>query len=302
MTRSVALGWRHCLAGRGTCSKRHGRRASPTLQRFVEREGHARVPHGLREDGLGRWVSHQRALARRGELSAERTSLLESVRGWTWQPRETAWEDGYARLREFVTREGHPRVPAGYQDDDGFKLGLWVQNQRARGQRGELSAERTSLLESVRGWTWQPGETAWEDGYARLREFVTREGHPRVPAGYQDDDGFKLGLWVQNQRARGRRGAVSYQRARRLEAVPGWTWHPQEAAWEDGYARLREFVAHEGHARVPQRTIQDGFHLGPWVNTQRMNYLQGKLDRERRAQLEALPGWTWDARQPARAR
>ncbi len=70
------------------------------LQRFVEREGHARVAHDHREDGfrLGRWVSHQRVLQRRGDLSDEHARRLESLPGWTSEPYAADWEDGYARL------------------------------------------------------------------------------------------------------------------------------------------------------------------------------------------------------------
>ena len=138
----------------------------------------------------------------------KRRARLEGLPGWAWDTHEAAWEDGYSRLRVFAAREGHTRVPRGFRDEDGFKLGLWVQNNRARGHRGTLSTERVHRLESVAGWTWDTQEAAWEDAYARLRAFVSREGHCRVPRGYRDDDGFNLGQSVHNQRARGRRGEL----------------------------------------------------------------------------------------------
>jgi hypothetical protein len=60
----------------------------------------------------------------------------------------------------------------------------------------------------------------WQDGYAQLRSFVEREGHSNVPYAYCDGDGFKLGLWVGNQRTRRKRGQIPDDRARRLEALP----------------------------------------------------------------------------------
>ena len=59
---------------------------------------------------------------------------------------------------------------------------------------------------------------------------------------------------------------------------------------------LREFVEREGHARVPQWHREDGYRLGQWVAIQRTAYRGGNLDRERRARLEALPGWMWHPR------
>ena len=276
------------------------------LQRFVEREGHARVAHDHREDGfrLGRWVSHQRVLQRRGDLSDEHARRLESLPGWTSEPYAADWEDGYARLLVFVEREGHARVPSDYRDDDGFRVGKWVQRQRISLRNGQLEGDARLRLESLPGWISDTREAAWEDGYARLVEFVAHAGHSRVPQDYRDDHGFRLGLWVQNQRARGpnaarRRGALSDARIHRLESVGGWSWHPHEASWEDGHRRLKEFVAREGHARVPQRAIQDGFHLGAWVNSQRQQSMQQTLDPQRRAQLEALRGWSWQTREAA---
>ena len=39
----------------------------------------------------------------------------------------------------------------------------------------------------------------------------------------------------------------------------------------------------------------DGYKLGAWVNTQRVNHGKGNLDAGRQHRLQDLPGWTWDA-------
>jgi hypothetical protein len=68
-----------------------------------------------------------------------------------------------------------------------------------RGRRGERGDERGRRLESIPGWTW-------EEGFAHLAHFARREGHSQVPKSYKDDQGFRLGLWVRNQRSLGARG------------------------------------------------------------------------------------------------
>ena len=57
---------------------------------------------------------------------------------------------------------------------------------------------------------------------------------------------------------------------------------------------LEVFLNHEGHPTVPRRfKTTDGYSLGWWVNNQRSG--KDKLSPERRARLESLTGWVWDA-------
>ena len=137
--------------------------------------------------------------------------------------------------------------------------------------------------------------TSWEFWFGLLERFVEREGHARVPHRHEED-GFNLGSWVDNQRyARKGHRKVEPEGHRRLDALPGWTWEPSEAQWEEGFARLKGFVAREGHARVPRGHTEDGFRLGVWVSKQRQAYGRGKLSADRQRWLEELPGWVWDA-------
>jgi hypothetical protein len=198
------------------------------LLAFIEREGHSRVPGSYRDDGhrLGRWVIKQRALRNRGDLSSDRVQRLEALQGWTWDTVEAQWaarwEEGYAQLVRFAERQGHTRVPQGHHEANGYALGRWVHKQRQR--RGRLSEEQRQLLEALPGWTWHPREAIWEKGFAHLERFVKREGHSRVPGAFRGDGGFRLGGWVERQRAAGRRGELSEERIERLEALPGWVW------------------------------------------------------------------------------
>jgi hypothetical protein len=56
------------------------------LERFVKREGHARVAASHVENGyrLGQWVGVQRKTYAKGRLASDRVSRLEAVPGWTW--------------------------------------------------------------------------------------------------------------------------------------------------------------------------------------------------------------------------
>ena len=266
-------------------------------ERFVEREGHARVPlrHVEDEFGLGAWVGKQRRTYKRGKLPGDRRQALEALAGWTWDPHDASWREGLDYVRKFVEREGQARVPNKHVED-GFRLGAWVNSQRTDYKRDELPAKRREALEALDGWTWDRHDAAWQKGLNYTKRFVEREGHARVPLRHVED-GFKVGVWVSDQRETDKRGKLPDGRRQTLEALDGWAWDAHDAAWRKGLDYTKRFVEREGHARVPAGHMQDGFRLGQWVDVQRRTYKRGKLPDSRRRALEALDGWVWSRRE-----
>lgn len=137
--------------------------------------------------------------------------------------------------------------------------------------------------------------SSWEFWFGLLLEYVETRGDARVPKEYEVQ-GFKLGAWAGYQRNRMAKGTLDAVLAARLEALPGWSWNQLDAQWEEAFARLLAFVDTHGHARVGPSYIEDGYRLGRWVAIQRRRYAGGRFDSDRRARLEALPGWSWTPR------
>lgn len=260
------------------------------LTEFAEREGHCQVPQNYRTASgylLGKWVTRQRSA--KDDLSTERRKRLESVSSWVWCVHTEQWELGFRHLIDFLSREGHCRIPNNYQTIDGYRLGQWVGKQRAA--KDDLSAERIERLEAVPGWLWDVLADQWEEGFRMLMEFAEREGHCRVQARYRTADGYCLGTWVCNQRTA--KDELSIVRRKRLETVSGWEWIPFDERWEIGFRHLSEFAKCEGHCRIPQRyRTSEGFRLGEWIGKQRAAI--NDLPVERKERLEAVPGWVWD--------
>jgi hypothetical protein len=270
------------------------------LQTYVAREGHARVPwEHVEADGyqLGQRVGTFRNRYRRGRLAEERVAWLESLVGWTWDAVTEVWETGFAHLVAYRDREGHLDVPAHYWTEDGYPLGSWVRSHRRRGGRRTITEEQRARLAAIPGWSFTPPtQTAWDTALAALTAYATRTGG-RTTARGQVEDGVNIDSWAKGQRARYHRGQLDPDRADRLEQVPGWSWRPQDDAWEEGYRALIQHVEDTGSVAVPRAGTRSGYPVASWAREQRARYADGTLTAARLDRLEAVPGWTWDPRQ-----
>jgi len=263
------------------------------LQEYVKKTGSARVPAAFKtKDGfaLGKWVNRQRTF--KDSLSAERRNLLESsCKDWSWDLLTDQWDEGFEQLKQYVKGNGSARVPQGFKTKDGLNLGSWVGTQRQT--KDSLSVERRSLLESLKGWTWDLHTDQWNEWFAKLQEYVKKTGSARVPAAFKTKDGFTLGSWVNRQRTF--KDSLSAECRKLLESsCKDWSWDSLADQWSEGFEQLKQYVKQNESTRVPQGfKTKGGFALGIWVFTQRRK--KDSLSVERRNLLESsCKDWTWD--------
>ncbi|MGY1738367.1 zinc-ribbon domain-containing protein [Geodermatophilus sp. SYSU D00684] len=150
-----------------------------------------------------------------------------------------------------------------------------------------------------RPWRWQAPPGRFHTGLDLLAAFAEREGHACPPSEHQED-GFALGRWVMAQRRLHRAGKLPPPQAALLTRLTGWIWDYQADRWIRFEDALASYLAREGTARVPQEHVEDGYRLGQKVANLRLQHRRGQLSRERAAQLEQLPGWTWGIRRSSR--
>ena len=117
-------------------------------------------------------------------------------------------------------------------------------------------------------------------------------GHCSVPQRHG-----KLSQWVKNQRAERKKGKLSEERVRKLDAL-GFDCDPRStqpnlAPWDERLGELTKYKADHGHCNVPRSQGS----LGEWVIRQRQAYKKGKLSEERVQKLGEL-GFVWNP-QPA---
>jgi hypothetical protein len=189
-------------------------------------------------------------------------------------------------------------------------MGAWVSRQRGLFDRGRLTHERVQRLETLNGWVWNAIPSGqrrprprseehlakWQNGLTKLKAFVEREGHARVHKAFKTEDGFSLGIWAAIQRQKRSTGRLEDPiQQKELEALPGWSWSPQderhELLWEEGFATLKQFFEREGHLNIRHNELEGDFRLGRWVWRQQLRYKT--MDPVRIQRLEGLSGWVW---------
>ncbi|MEV8058773.1 Helicase associated domain protein [Streptomyces antimycoticus] len=269
---------------------------------------------------VGRWEAQQRRAARAGDLDAWRRELLDEE-GMVWEPGEETWEAKLALFRSYRRAHGHlaPRQDAlwGETDTDAQPIGQHLANIRRTsglGKNPERAQTRAAQLTAIDpDWdcSWP---LDWQRHYRVLAQLAEDE-----PGGYLPDiapgvlfDGDDLGRWLQQQANNWTDlSDKQQQRLTALGVTPAERPDPAAAsdqktagkasmAFQRGVAALAQYIAREGHHRVPRGHIEeitvDGHdtpvkvRLGVFTSNTRSR--RGKLTGAQRAALTEL-GVEW---------
>ncbi|MGQ5609641.1 Helicase associated domain protein [Streptomyces sp. EKS3.2] len=222
-------------------------------------------------------------------------------------PEHAHWRRGIEAAALYARAHGDLKVPFTYRvpaaDDQaaeaegwpaslaGFPLGQWIADARRFYARGDLDEDRVAQLEKL-GMVWSHFDVAWEEGLSAARGWAAGHGHLLAPldATYQ---GYRVGIWLKNQRAAARKaqeveqrraeglpvqsaaGALAEVRREQLEDIdPSWcpTW-PVE--WQRAFHLVRLHLdAGLPLPTSPGDVVRQGEDLGRWVRSVRLGWDQ----------------------------
>jgi superfamily II DNA or RNA helicase len=256
------------------------------LQNFYAINGHTAVPTNFVIEGLklGEWVKKIRQ--RKASLSSDKLMELSKL-DFAWNLLDYEWERNIKFLEDFVSANGHTKVPQDYFIND-VKLGFWISNLRQR--KNKLSHERIKELDKL-GFAWKTDKPkdAWDLGITNLKKFYQKHGHSAVPKDFVEGE-YKLGIWVNS--IRGKKESFSEEQKKELSALE-FSWDILEEKWLIGFENLRKFISIKGHCMVPHSYKQEGFNLGSWVNRQRFE--KNKMPANRKNLLNGI-NFVWNAK------
>ncbi len=268
-------------------------------------------PSGL---ALGSWLQAQRRIYMGkipGQLSEEQIKKLEKL-GVCWEScSDRQWDRYYAQARQYYAKTGNLDVKISYRTEDGFRLGVWLNNLRQYRLSGSraLGRQRQRQLERI-GMIWDKLAYKWEQGYEASRAYFFQHGNLHVPAGFITKEGFRLGNWIaaQRQNRKGKnQGALplTQEQIARLDAI-GMEWGgSREEQWERGFAAASAYYEKTGNLEIPYGyETEEGFRLGRWLFNQKRSLGRSLPDgeavdplsekeKQHRARLSAL-GVVWE--------
>ena len=220
--------------------------------------------------------------------------------------KQRTWDEWYSDAREYSRVYGNLLVPRTFRTLEGYRLGRWIEGQRAcynnvPSAKGKLSQFQIALLEQIAdleacGMVWRVGtkRREWEDWLADARAYYSEHGDLAVPTGYETAEGNKLGVWLETQRRRGKRldrQRLTEDQIRQLDAL-GMIWDyrdVREEAWERMYGWVADY--RRTHGKLPatwEIAAPDGRKMHTWIQTQKESMAEGTASPQRIKKLEAL--------------
>jgi len=264
-------------------------------RKYYEEHGNLDIQAAyVTEDGfsLGRWYRTIRKAYLEGRLDDDRKKRLVAIGFEKESVLTRSWMQKYILVKKYYEDNGNLNIKTTYIAEDGTKLGVWISTQREKYNKQLLDKEQIELLEKI-GMVWNKDDSRWNVGYEHAKKYAESVGDINsVSEKYLIDD-FKLCVWMRTQRERYRKGKLSPDRVKKLEAI-GVIWNVFGNSWEQSYLYARDYFIDEGNLNVPHSYIcKDGFRLGQWISSIRNRYRNQKLTSEQIQQMESI-GMIWN--------
>ena len=232
----------------------------------------------------------------------------------------SSWDYKYNLAKKYYEHYGNLEISQKFKtkngidyDENGIKLGFWINNQRKSAldkSDNIISIERKKLLDEI-GMRWEKlggYVLTWNEKYELAKKYYKHYGNIKVPRIFKtkngvdyDEDGFKLGFWINNQRKLAldkNDKTISIERKKLLDEI-GMCWKKlgeYVLTWNDKYEIAKKYYEHYGNLNVKKRFRttdginydKNGFGLGEWLVRYRQKYNKNLLTKEEVELMNAI--------------
>lgn len=262
--------------------------AFQALCNYQAENGTLDVPSGFKtKQGieLRLWLNNQRERYRKGKLSQERIDKMKSI-GFDFEPPDP-WEEKFQLVKAYYEEHGDTDIPANIIVS-GYPLRRWLARQREYASNPDSSRITPEQIEKLRSIDLSVGiphnDKIWLNRYEMAQAYFEENGDLNIPGDYIVDS-FKLGIWLQMQKQKRRKGKLSQDRIDLLDAINiEWKSGVQlmnARFYEIGFQHLEQYAAESDPNNIKATTVcEDGYRIGSWVMNCRSRYRQGQLSEE----------------------
>ncbi|MGD0262897.1 MAG: helicase associated domain-containing protein [Verrucomicrobiota bacterium] len=210
-----------------------------------------------------------------------------------WGKGRVNWDDMLTELHTVWSKCGH--CDNENQRSRLFELHRWVDDQRRRFSRGELTADQIKELNQL-GIDFPAAENAVakqtnhrETMFARLDAYKDKFGDCDVPKDFYGIEG--LASWVARQRKLRSAGKLHQDVIRRLDEI-GFVWDREDYLWRKMYAVLCRHLNSAGVSGL-ETALKYDVELGKWVRGQQSARKMDALSPQKQSALDKV-GFPWE--------
>lgn len=220
----------------------------------------------------------------------------------TKRRQQLGFGDWYEIAKKYYEEYGDLLVPRIYEDEEGHKLGRWIERLRAfyNGKpsvKVALTQTDIAMLEKI-GMVWKlESRYPWPEWYLQCRLYCAANGDLLVPKMYKNEQ-YALGNWIGEQRKKYKKGTLKPEQVEALEKV-GMVWELVDRdVWEKRYNDAYAYYNEHGNIDVSPNVLTAGnMSLRDWLIAQKSLYQESNcetdLDWERHDLLDDI-GMDWE--------
>ena len=246
------------------------------------------------------------------DIMIENRDLFEVLRYVRDRLRPDTWELNYSLAKAYFEKNGNLETKQNFKtlngidyDENGYKLGKWLTNQRQAYKKEKLSKEKIELLEKI-GMRFENvlNIIGWTKMYLLAEIYFKKYGSLEIKQNFKtlngidyDENGYNFGIWLTNQRQMYKKGKLSKERIELLKQIGmRFETRDNDEVWNQMYMLAELYFREYGNLEIPSKFKtqngidydENGYNLGWWLVSQRQMYKKSKLYKEREELLEKI--------------
>jgi len=216
------------------------------------------------------------------------------------------WDTMYELAKKYYEYHGNLKIKRifrtlnGYEhDDNGARLGAWINTQRQAYSQEKLSKERTDKLNKI-GMIFSVRHNNWEKMYSLAKKYYDEHDSLGDPDNVvvKDENGEIVNLrnWILTQQNAVIMNTLQSENKLRKLKLIGIDTDNIKLDWNFMFRLAKSYKYHYGNLDIPKdfKTINGykyneiGFHLGEWFATEKELIINGEQWESREAKWDEL--------------